>query len=236
MDANCTFDENLENSLEYLSEICGAEQYYDDLRVVLSVAIKDVRNLPKLGFSGTNISVRAYTQKYKEKYVNAYNRRPSVKTANPPGTYPDPIQAAILAATSTELTPEDIDNIVKGHSFLMSVENVIGDLLEEYLCDKLKPLGWFCCWGSTIDAVDFCKLEGDLLQVKNSDNSENSSSSRVRNGTEIKKWFRRFSTRENSFNWETLKIMTGARDIDEDDFRRFILNVFERNPNVVYVR
>ncbi|MFR4236189.1 MAG: SinI family restriction endonuclease, partial [Alistipes onderdonkii] len=90
------------------------------------------------------------------------------------------------------------------HSLLMTIENNIGELLEEYLAVKLSPLGWYCCWGSTIDAVDFCKADGSLLQIKTSDNSENSSSSRVRQGTPIEKWFRRFSRRPGVYNWESL--------------------------------
>ena len=51
---------------------------------------------------------------------------------------------------------------------MMTIEGMVGNLLEEYLATILHPYGWYCCWGSTIDAVDFCKEDGSLLQVKTS--------------------------------------------------------------------
>ena len=237
MDPQITFDENLEKSLEYLEKLHSEEEYYNDLKVVLSVAIKDARNLPTfkpLGKEG--VSVREYTKRYADRYIKAYNNRTSVRKANPSGTFPDPIQEIVLKSKFESSTDDEIDKIVYGHSFLMSVENVIGDLLEEYLCEKLKSLGWFCCWGSSIDAVDFCKATGELLQIKNSDNSENSSSSRVRNGTEIEKWYRRFSKKENTFNWDALKTKTGAIDSSEEDFRGFVIATLKSNPELIYVK
>lgn len=104
----------------------------------------------------------------------------------------------------------------------MTIEGMVGNLLEEYLATILHPYGWYCCWGSTIDAVDFCKEDGSLLQVKTSNNSENSSSIRVRNGTEIRIWFRRFFNKANTFNWVALNEIIG-RDIfnEEDSERKF---------------
>jgi transcriptional regulator with XRE-family HTH domain len=61
---------------------------------------------------------------------------------------------------------------------------------EEYLAEKLLPYGWYCCWGETMKSVDFCTQNGDLLQVKNRSNSENSSSNKIRQGTAIIKWHR----------------------------------------------
>ena len=105
---------------------------------------------------------------------------------------------------------------------MMTIEGMVGNLLEEYLATILHPYGWYCCWGSTIDAVDFCKEDGSLLQVKTSNNSENSSSIRVRNGTEIRIWFRRFFNKANTFNWVALNEIIG-RDIfnEEDSERKF---------------
>ena len=122
------------------------------------------------------------------------------------------------------------------HSLLMTIENNIGELLEEYLSVKLSPLGWYCCWGSTIDAVDFCKADGSLLQIKTSDNSENSSSSRVRQGTPIGKWFRRFSRRPGVYNWESLNRMLGRPGyVSESDFRAFAEKTIAANPACIYI-
>lgn len=108
-------------------------------------------------------------------------------------------------------------------------------MLEEYLALKLAEAGWYCCWGSCIDAVDFCQDKGRLLQVKNSDNSENSSSSRVRNGTTIEKWYRRKSRLYNTFNWSKLVAMTGVKTLSEHDFRQFVENTIKANPSCIYI-
>ncbi|HRH64441.1 MAG TPA: SinI family restriction endonuclease, partial [Bacteroidia bacterium] len=100
---------------------------------------------------------------------------------------------------------------------------------------RLKINGWCCCWGSTIDAVDFCKKDGSLIQIKNSDNSENSSSSRVRAGTTIKKWYRRKSTKQNTFFWNNLHAMVDRTDLTEDDFRDFVKATVKKNPNCLYI-
>src|SRR6059058_3167229 len=79
-----------------------------------------------------------------------------------------------------------------------------------YLAEKLEPsgrsggrspysesyyAGWIWCSGTSVKAVDFIHYdeknnEWNLLQVKNRDNTENSSSSKIRDNTTIKKWFR----------------------------------------------
>ena len=169
-------------------------------------------------------------------YLAGYNNRPSVRTGNCSGTHPDPMAKTILRARIPGLENNLADKIVAGHSLLMTIENNIGELLEEYLAVKLSPLGWYCCWGSTIDAVDFCKADGSLLQIKTSDNSENSSSSRVRQGTPIGKWFRRFSRRPGVYNWESLNRMLGQPGyISEPDFRSFAEKTIAANPACIYI-
>ena len=93
-------------------------------------------------------------------------------------------------------TGKDSDTLkeyLEGHFIYMSAENMNGAILEEYLAEVLEPHGWHWCAGSVFRAVDFCYLgdeETVLLQVKNKYNTENSSSSAIRDGTEIKKWNR----------------------------------------------
>ena len=89
----------------------------------------------------------------------------------------------------------------------MAAENIVGDLLERYLAKILEPKGWVWCAGSIVIAVDFI-MRGDatkwnLLQIKNRDNSENSSSKKVRDGTEIQHWFRTFA-KTGETNWSHL--------------------------------
>lgn len=224
----------------YAIEYCK-ESYSKDLETVLKCAFSDIRNLPKLGYPKKidkveqPVPLKAYVTKFIDTYKKGYNNRPSVRVGNSSKTHSDPIVGLIFSLRVADTSPAELKKIVEGHSLQMSIENIIGDLLEEYLSIKLRDYEWVCCWGSSIDAVDFCNSKGELLQIKNSDNSENSSSSRVRSGTEIKKWSRRKSTQSNTFYWAKLIELTGAKDISEDDFRAFVNSTIKKNPKCIYV-
>ncbi len=109
----------------------------------------------------------------------------------------------------------------------MGAENLVGDLLERYLASVLEPRGWVWCSGSVVKAVDFLRPPTRpgaaplLLQVKNRDNSENSSSSRVRDGTDIEKWFRTYS-RTGDTNWPAFPDPTARPYLNEPAFQQFV--------------
>ena len=105
---------------------------------------------------------------------------------------------------------EEIKTIKEHHNMSMGVEDLIGHRLEEYIYSEAGNNNWIWCSGNVLRSIDFIKKETDgdvinwkMLQVKNSDNSENSSSKNIRKGTKIKHWFRRFS-KQNKHNWEKL--------------------------------
>jgi len=209
--------------------------YSEEMECVLKAALSDTTRIPSLKLKTNPIELQEYIQKWVEAYHRGYTNRPSVKRGKPSSTHPDVIIKILLEARLPDLSSTSAEEIVKGHSVLMSLENLVGDLLEEYLSERLKPFGWYCAWGSTIDAVDFCNKKGELLQVKNSDNSENSSSSRVRSGTKINKWSRRKSSKADRFSWDTLQEMTGADNLSEEDFRTFAVSVIKTNPDCIYI-
>jgi hypothetical protein len=222
-------------AIKYAKQFAG-KQYTDEMGTVLTVALKDLRNLPVLGYGKVDlIPFQDYISKWVDKYLKGFNGRPSVRTGKKSNTYSDPIVKLVLQARLPKITKETADQVEGGHSLMMTIENLVGDLLEEYLSIKLKENGWCCCWGSTMDAVDFCKADGSLIQIKNSDNSENSSSSRVRAGTTIEKWYRRKSTKEGAFFWDGLNAMVKRKDLTEDDFRKFVQNTIKKNPGCLYV-
>ena len=188
-----------------LAKTFAKDAYTKELGVVLSVAFSDIRNLPALGFNQDEpIPLKEYVKKWVSRYFSGYNGRPSKRHGKKSQTKPDPAVKLILRTRREDIDDNFADTLEKGHSLMMTIEGMVGNLLEEYLATILHPYGWYCCWGSTIDAVDFCKEDGSLLQVKTSNNSENSSSIRVRNGTEIRIWFRRFFNKANTFNWVAL--------------------------------
>ena len=118
------------------------------------------------------------------------------------------------------LTDEKISELAKYHKIAMSIETKLGSLLERFIYNYIQKHNWIWCSGNIIQDIDFIKKNTDddenvkwiSLQVKNSDNSENDASSRVRDGTNIKKWFRRFSKVKDKDNWKELVNLVNEND------------------------
>ena len=95
------------------------------------------------------------------------------------------------------------------------------------MASVMEPRGWVWCTGSFVKAIDFVKppdAKGGTwmeLQVKNRNNSENSSSSAIRSGTSIKKWFRTFSTKSET-NWGAFPDPALRRYLSEEGFIAFV--------------
>lgn len=198
---------------------------------VLNAAFSQPGLLPTLRIR-KKVTLAEYLGKWSSAYEKGYSSRPSKRIAEKSKTIPDAVVKFILTEFYG-LDDEDATSIELGHSAMMSIENMTGDMLEEYLSSELGSLGWHCAWGATITAVDFTNDKGELLQVKNSDNSENSSSSKIRKGTKIEKWFRRFSTKKDTYNWAEIQRITGCKTLNEDSFRKFIKNIIKNNKNLL---
>jgi len=165
-----------------------------------------------------------------KKYENGYKNRISQRISKLPRTIADPIISAIIQARLTGLTTAHLEQIKYAHRLSMSAENILGLLLEEFLADKLARHGWFCCWGESMRHVDFCNVDGSLLQVKNRSNSENSSSSRVRINQPIAKWYR-VDAVNGSYQWSYWQDKYNNDDnFSEEKFIDFVQQVLQRNP------
>lgn len=220
-----------------LVKIEAGEKINDSLMVVANRVIE----LPECSCT---INIRAgedatdFMKKWTNKFLNGYMNRPSQRTSNPIGTQHDTILDEIISSRIFHSTENDLENIKYGHRLSMSAENIAGGFLEEYIAEELISQGWHCCWGETMKSIDFCNVDDQLLQVKNSDNSENSSSKTVRDGTNIKHWFRRFS-RTGATNWKALNIMVGIQDeckyLDEESFKKFVRNAVKSNPGSIFL-
>lgn len=96
------------------------------------------------------------------------SRRP--KKPTPPTTVPDEVVSLVLHA-SFDIPAEHLNRIKEEHRLSMAAENIVGDLLERYLAEKLEPTGWIWCSGTSVKAVDFIHYNSEkddwgLLQVK----------------------------------------------------------------------
>jgi len=164
------------------------------------------------------------SQSYILDQAKAYAESRQPKTPKPPATIPDELVSIILNSYF-DIPEARLEQAKNDHSLSMAAENIVGDLLERYLAFVMEPRGWIWCAGSIIRAVDFIKPQAngtwELLQVKNRDNSENSSSSAIRSGTDIKKWFRTFS-RKPASNWAAFPDTTVRQYLSEDNFKNFV--------------
>ena len=114
-----------------------------------------------------------------------------------PKTIPDP-QVSEILIHYYGVKRKKTEKIKKEHQFSMAAENIIGELLEEYIFANSKGK-LIRCYGDIIKGTDFLKKDSTgwtLIQIKNRDNSENSSSSSIRDtlkekhGVTIIKWYR----------------------------------------------
>ena len=146
----------------------------------------------------------------------------------PPDTVPDEMVSFILNKYFN--VPEnELKQAVKLHSLSMGAENLIGDILERYIASIVESHDWVWCSGSIVSAVDFVYRKENgwaALQIKNRDDSENSSSASVRNNTDIKKWFRTFSKKVGD-NWKKFPPIADVT-LSEIEFTNYVTDYLNK--------
>lgn len=144
-----------------------------------------------------------------------------------PQTVPD---TAVVEILLRYYEVPKVNRTIKEHQDAMAAENFVGYLLEFYIFSEAYKLGWCLCPAAIVKSVDFVKLNEDktwtMLQVKNRDNSENSSSKKVREGKDIMHWFRTFSKKTGS-NWSNFPDAKLKKTLTEKGFFNFIDNYFK---------
>lgn len=166
-----------------------------------------------------------------KKHVRGFAAGRQSKGPVMPKTVPDEIVKDVLEMAYS-VPPDMLEEAIIYHREAMGAENFIGWILESYIASEAEPLGWVWCSGSMIKAVDFIypinRENWKLLQVKNRSNSENSSSSQVREGTSIEKWFR-VHARTGKTNWSTFPDQELRTKLSEEKFRDYLFNWGQRN-------
>ena len=220
---------------------------YDELDIIFEVALKSRGLFPGINLSGNN-TVSEYLLRWVSDYRAAIINPPSSRIANAKSACSDPAIRQIVMVTQN-LSLQDASEQEKHHNLFMSAENIQGNLLEEYIAVNTRPYGWIWCAGNTLRAIDFCNQDGSvLLQIKNKSNTENSSSSNIREGTSILKWYR-LGTRAiqkklyPAYKWDSLNHMinehktTGFQlppcNMNEEHYVQFITNIAKYNPQII---
>lgn len=206
------------------------QSFLEAHRTILAACYKKPELSPTLKAKTPEMLAQAWLRKYSNSYENRISRR----TSKIPGTVADPIVSTIIEARLTGLTVDHLEQIKYAHRLSMSAENILGLLLEEFLAEALADYDWHCCWGEVIRYVDFCNVDGSLLQVKNRSNSENSSSSRVRINQPIEKWHR-VDAKTGSYQWSYFNKKYATDRFSEENFVTFVQRVLTENPSALAV-
>lgn len=170
------------------------------------------------------------------RFIEGFRNRPSVRVSKETKTKPDRVIDQVISGRIRNITNEMLDDIRFAHKISMGAENIIGSILEEYIHWALRQYGWSICWGNCFKAVDLCSNGGKLIQIKNKSNTENSSSNKIRVGTEIQKWYR-MNANTGNFCWDKLIQLTGCPKgtLSEDQFEGFARLLISRNHEALFV-
>jgi hypothetical protein len=172
-----------------------------------------------------NLNEEEGFEKFAIKY---YSKRYEKVLYKDSATIPDEMVSKILKRYFN-YSQEKLNLIKKEHQQSMTVENMVGDLLERYIDSVLVNYGWIWCCASLVKKIDFIKFENQkyrLIQIKNRNSSENSSSSAIRDGTTIEKWFRTYSYKSKT-NWENFPDQEHRSSLSEDGFVNYVENYFD---------
>lgn len=207
------------------------------------LGLTDIGHLfPNLNIKQTSTDPKDYIIKWLKRYYSA--KVPSTSTPNPKGSADDPAIAKMVQKNKN-YTDSQLEKAIETHNLFMSAENIQGDLLEEYINQHSKFYGWIWAKGESMRACDFIRRDSngitELMQIKNRDNTENSSSISVRSGTTIKKWNRLTTRKKNkkpyaSFNWDELNKAMGIKTshlMTEEDYMDFLIKVIKNNPSLL---
>jgi len=219
-----------------------SQQVPYELQKLFEVAMANKGLFPNMNLASGS-TYKDFIDRWVRNYIEADNNPARMKSATPKGSCNDPAVKAIVKMV-TQVSDKEADIQESHHNLFMSAENVQGALLEEYIDSVISGYNWIWCKGNTLRAVDFCTPDGmRLLQIKNKSNSENSSSSSIREGTNIEKWYR-LGTRTLAgkkipdYKWDILnEIVESASgmpcNLCEDDYIRYVEEIAIQNPELI---
>ncbi len=218
-----------------------------DLDFIFEIALDNRDRFPGINAAGVQ-SPETYIDRWVKGYCDAIENNPSKRTANPKYACTDHAIAVIVKATQG-MTDTEATSGESNHNLFMSAENIQGNLLEEYIASKARPYGFLWCAGNVLRAIDFCNTDGSFfLQIKNKSNTENSSSSNIREGTTIEKWYRlgtrtRGGVKVPDYKWDGLNDMINQHKTEgfdlticsmtENDYESFLSRIAAYNRALI---
>lgn len=156
----------------------------------------------------------------------------AVRGPQPPATVPDEMVSKILVEYFG-VKREKVEDVKSEHLLAMASEGIVGNVLEHYIASVAESHGWTWCSGNMVLAVDFIKRpsrngeEWKMLQIKNRSNSENSSSSKIRQGTTIEKWYR-VNANNGKTKWDVFPDLVVKSKLNEQGFAIFLTKYLQK--------
>lgn len=226
----------------YFSSACIKQKANENIKYIFNIAMMDKSLFPRFLLI-TGASYKDYIDRWIKAYIDADNNPPSKRVASPKRSCSDPAVKSVVKI-ATGASDDEAQKQESHHNLFMSSENIQGQLLEEYISISVSEHGWFWCKGNTLRSVDFCTKGGEiLLQVKNKFNSENSSSSDIRHGTSIEKWYRLGEHKVGGvmmpvYKWEVLNRVirkaSGKKcEMSEEKYIKFLEGIVSKNTKII---
>ena len=241
IDFNVT-DTELKNAYKKYRDVYNVSS---DLDIIFNILLKDKSRFPSINLGNDDITYERYIERWIKLYSDAEHDSPSQHRANPKASCSEPVIKKIVEI-ATDISESEANEQERHHNLFMSAENIQGNLLEEYIATNIRELGWLWCRGNIFHAVDFCNVTGTIyLQIKNKNNTENSSSSAIREGTEIKKWYRLGTSKRGgicfpAYKWQKLNEIINTNNLSakkcnlsEEDYITFVSKVAAENKQIV---
>ena len=238
--------EKIYNEIKLIVQVMFNDDW-TDLDLIFNIAKQDLTLFPAIALNG-HPTPKDYIEKWMQRYFKAMHNQPSKRIATPKTACTDPA-IRIIVQKAQGLNDEEAIQGEKNHNLFMSAENIQGNLLEEYIASQIRDYGFIWCQGETLHAIDFCNDDGSFfLQVKNKSNTENSSSSTIRDNTPIEKWYRLGTRTENGkklprYMWDDLnriinehktnKLVLAKCDMSEEKYQSFLKEIALENTNLI---
>lgn len=165
---------------------------------------------------------------YIERLASDFAAGRAVRGPKPPTTIPDEMVSKILVEYF-EVNEKRVESVKSEHLLAMASEGIVGNVLEHYIASVAEKHDWIWCSGNMVLAVDFIKPPAKpehpwrMLQIKNRSNSENSSSSKIRKGTAIEKWYR-VDAKTGATKWDFFPDIIVKTKVNEAGFSSHLSN------------
>ena len=165
------------------------------------------------------------TEEITSDITKTFEKAPSINRRT---TVPDELVSDLLELLC-EVPSTERQQVQSRYNQQKQVEMSMGDFLEMYILKHAFQYGWIQS-GNCIRGTDMIKKNDDgswfKLQIKNSDNTPNSSSAGFIRSKKATPWARRHSTKKGTYYWDEFPDTNVSQHLSEIDFKNCIFHYY----------